>query len=116
MDLRVFYQKLRQIESQIVDAHPVLVSHETPDGGKAGVRTEVSRPVAARMVAEGKARLGTEAEAAEFRDAIVQARKAAEQALMAGRVALSVVPEAELQMLRGVLNLAKSNLQEKEKQ
>ena len=41
MDLIVFYQKLRHIESQIVDAHPVLVSHETPDGGKAGVRTEV---------------------------------------------------------------------------
>lgn len=115
MDLKVFYQKLRQIESQIVDAHPVLVSHETPDGGKAGVRTEVSRPAAARLVVEGKARLGTEEEAAEFRDSIAQARKMAERAMMAGRVALSVVPEAELQMLRGVLNLAKSNLQEKEK-
>lgn len=115
MDLRVFYQKLKQIESQIVEEHPVVVSHETPDGGKAGVRTEVPRPVAARMVAEGKARLGTEEETAEFRSAIIQARKVAEQAMMAGRVALSVVPEAELQMLRGALNLAKSNLPEKEK-
>ena len=81
MDLRVFYQKLKQIESQIVEEHPVVVSYETPDGGKAGMRTEVPRPVAARMVAEGKARLGTEEEAAEFRGAIVLARKAAEQAI-----------------------------------
>lgn len=115
MDLKVFYQKLRQIESQIVEAHPVVVSNETPDGGKEGVKTEVSRPVAARMVAEGKARLGTEAEAAEFHDAVMQARKAAEQAMAVSRVALSVVPEAELQMLRGVLSLAKSNLHEKAK-
>jgi hypothetical protein len=43
------------------------------------------------------------------------ARKVAEQAMVVSRVALNVVPEAELQMLRGVLSLAKSSLQEKEK-
>lgn len=115
MDLKIFYQKLRQIESEIVDAYPVVVSKETPDGGKEGVKTEVPRPLAARMVAEGKARLGTEEEAAEFRDAAMTARRLAEQAMAASRVALSVVPESELQMLRGVLSLAKSNLHEKGK-
>jgi hypothetical protein len=115
MDLRVYYQKLRQIESQIAEAHPVVVSNETPDGGKEGVRTEVARTIAARMVTDGRARLATEEEAAEFRNAVAASRKALEQAASASRVALSVVPEAELQMLRGVLSLAKTNLQEKEK-
>jgi hypothetical protein len=115
MDLKVFYQKLRHIESQIVDADPIVVSKETADGGKEGMKTEVTRLVAARMVAEGKARLATEEEAAEFRGAVQTARKVAEQTAAASRVALSVVPEAELQMLRGVLSLAKSSMQEKEK-
>ncbi len=115
MDLKVYYQKLKQIESQIPETHPVIVSKETPDGGKEGVRTEVTRSIAARMVVDGRARLATEEEAAEYRNAVAAKRKAIEQAAAANRVALSVVPEAELQMLRGVLSLAKSNLQEKEK-
>ncbi len=34
MDLRMFYQKLRKIEQEIADPHVVVVSHETPDGGR----------------------------------------------------------------------------------
>jgi hypothetical protein len=113
MDLKIYYQKLREIEEQIQEAHAVVVSKATPDGGKEGVKTEVARHVAAGMVADGKARLATAAETAEFRSLVAAARKAAEQATAAGRVALSVLPTAELQMLRGALNLAKAHLQEK---
>ena len=113
MDLKVYYQKLRQIESGILEAHPVVVSKETPDGGKAGVKTEVSRGVAARLILDGKARLASEEEAAEFRRSVAAARKAAEQAAAANRVALSVIAESELQMLRGVLSAARGNRQEK---
>jgi hypothetical protein len=67
MDLRVFYQKMRKLESQIPDAHVVMVSLETADGGKAGRMTEVMRETAARLVIEGRARMASEEEAAEFR-------------------------------------------------
>ncbi|MCE5306201.1 MAG: hypothetical protein LLG20_01020 [Acidobacteriales bacterium] len=113
MDLKIYYQKLRETERQIKETHPVVVSKATPDGGKEGVMTEVARHVAAGMIADGKARLATTEEAAEFRSSVAAARKAAEQAAAAGRVALSVLPAAELQMLRGALNLAKAHLQEK---
>ena len=48
MDLRAYYQKIRDIEAEIVEEFPVVVSVEGPDGGRAGVRTEVTRRIAAR--------------------------------------------------------------------
>ena len=66
MDLRVFYQKMRKIEQEITSDHPVVVSLETPDGGKPGIRTEVTRENAARMIVEGRCRLATKSETAEY--------------------------------------------------
>jgi hypothetical protein len=66
MDLRMFYQKMRTLEQEIKSEHVVLVSVETPDGGKAGVKTEVTREQAAKMIVEGRARMATKTEAAEY--------------------------------------------------
>jgi hypothetical protein len=66
MDLRMFYQKMRKVEQEITEAHVVVVSLETPDGGKPGIKTEVSRENASRMIVEGRARLASKTEAAEY--------------------------------------------------
>ena len=79
MDLKAHYQKIRDVERSIGAAHAVIVSVETPDGGKAGVRTEVPAHVAARMVVEGRARLATEQEAKEFQEQTSAAKRAADQ-------------------------------------
>ena len=68
MDLRIFYQKMRKLEQEIVGAHVIVVSLETPDGGKPGVKTEVTRANAALLIVEGRARLADKAEAAEYRE------------------------------------------------
>jgi hypothetical protein len=57
MDLRAFYQKIREMEAAIREPFVRVVSRSTPDGGKAGIKTDVSRRVAARLVVEGKAEL-----------------------------------------------------------
>ena len=57
MDLRGYYQKIREVESTIADAFAVIVSLESPDGGKAGTQTEVTRSLAARMIVNGLAKL-----------------------------------------------------------
>lgn len=67
MDLRAYYQKIRKIESEISEETVVIVSRETSDGGRAGVRTEVPRAVAARMVAQETAELASAEVAARFR-------------------------------------------------
>lgn len=70
MDLRAYYQKIRRIEAELREPAVVIVSRETPDGGRSGVKTQVPRALAARMIAEEKADLATPEEAEEFRAAM----------------------------------------------
>jgi hypothetical protein len=102
MDLKVYYQKMRQIEAALGEVHVVVVSQETPDGGRAGVRTEVPRLVAAKLIVEGRARLATAEEASEYREQTAEAKRAAEQAATAGRMQITVISEADLRALKGV--------------
>ena len=96
MDLKVYYRKIREIETSIPDADTVVVSFETPDGGKPGARTEVPRRLAAKLVVEGKARLATNEEAAEFQREMQQANQKAEELAAASRIRVAIVPETEL--------------------
>lgn len=95
MDLKAYYQKLRQIEASLPEADVIVVSLGTPDGGRAGLSTEVPRTIAARLVAEGSARLATEDEAQKHREQHAEARCLAEQAAKANRIQVTVVSEAE---------------------
>lgn len=100
MNLQNYYQKLKDIESSLEDEHIVVVSLATPDGGKAGVRTEVTRSVAAKLIAEGRA-VAASAEVAEsFRRELRDAKIRAEQALLTERMQVTVITDAELKQLR----------------
>ena len=103
MDLRAYYQKIRDIESKIAEAFAIVVSLETADGGKAGTYTEVSAGIAAKMLVDGNARLALSEEATQFRAQQAEASLAAEQESAAGRVHLSVVPTSELNQLKSAV-------------
>src|SRR4051794_21196324 len=62
MDIRMYFQKIRETERNIQDPYVVVVSLETPEGGKPGRTTEVSRASAAQLIVEGKVRLADDAE------------------------------------------------------
>ena len=96
MDLRAYYAKIREAEAQLIGTEFVVVSMATPEGGKAGVKTETPRFVAARMMAEGCARLATKEEASEFRAAARTAKDRCEQEEAARRVQVVVLPHSEL--------------------
>jgi len=100
MDLRMFYQKLRKIEQEIADPHVVVVSNETPDGGRAGQKSEVSRNIAAKLLVEGKARLATAEEGTAFRGVIEQARQEADQRALAQKIQVNVVSEADFRAIK----------------
>jgi hypothetical protein len=100
MDLRLYYQKIRDKESEITEAFPIVVSNETADGGKAGVLTEVTPGIAAKMVVDGAARLATAQEAMAFRAAQVEAKRVADQAAAAATVQFTVVSTTELNKLK----------------
>jgi hypothetical protein len=103
MDLRAYYQKIRQAEAEIAEAFSIIVSLATPDGGKAGSLTEVPREVAAKMLVEGVARLASATEAAVFQATQAEAMRAAQQEAAAGRVQLSVVSTSELNQLKAAV-------------
>jgi hypothetical protein len=100
MDLRVFFQKLRKLEQEIAEPHVVVVSHETPDGGRAGQFAEVSRNIAARLILEGHAHLATPEESTEFRDSAKKAMEEAQHRLMADKVQVNVISEADLRAMK----------------
>jgi len=100
MDLKKFYQKLREIESEIMEPFPVVVTEETPDGGQAGQKAEVSRLTAARMIVEGRARLAQPADAAAYRESVVEALRQAQQQALAQKVHLNVISEADLRAIK----------------
>ncbi|MCW5981897.1 MAG: hypothetical protein KIT09_27680 [Bryobacteraceae bacterium] len=96
MDLRAYYRKIRQIEEGLEESDVVVVSNETPDGGKAGVLSEASRGIAARLLVEGRARLATAEESAAYRKEMVEANKRAQETAAASRVQVAVISENEL--------------------
>jgi len=100
MDLKLFYQKLRTIEQEIAEPHVVVVTHETPDGGRAGQKVEVSRRNAARLILEGRARLATTEEIAEYRNGVQEAVTVAQQRATSERVHVNLISDADLRALK----------------
>jgi hypothetical protein len=74
MDLKLYFQKVREVERSIDGDYAVVVSLESPDGGRPGQMTEVSKSVAGRLVADGKARLAHADESRDFYLAIQRER------------------------------------------
>jgi hypothetical protein len=93
MDMRIYYRKIRETLAVISDVYVVMVSHETPDGGVAGVRTEVTREIAARMIVEERARLATPEEAEEYRRQQWEALHELEERAARERVHVTLVSE-----------------------
>ncbi len=101
MDVRAFYQKVRQVAETIAETYAVVISLPTPDGGREGIASEVARTLAALMVVEGKARLATPEEATVFRSQTVEAKTAADQLAAARKMQITVLSEADYRALKG---------------
>jgi hypothetical protein len=100
MDLKLYYDKIREAEARILEDFPVVISNATPDGGKEGTKTEVPRRLAAKLIVEGLARLASEEEIRAFREALEEAQRIAEQVAAAARVEVAVLSSVELAKLR----------------
>ena len=100
MDLRSYYGKVRDAEATLAGEHFVMVSLATSEGGKAGVRTQVPRSIAARLIAETRARVANDEESQEFHETNRVAREQYEQEEAASRVQVVVVPARQAKKLR----------------
>lgn len=91
MDVRQYYKKLRELEASLPEADAVVVSFETPDGGKAGVLTEVPRRNACQLMLEGRAEVVSQAQAKEFRQNEAAKREEFKRIQAAGKIQFQVV-------------------------
>jgi hypothetical protein len=103
MDLKAYYQKIKDLERGFKTADPVVVSQETTDGGIAGVKTEAPAHIAARMIVDGRAVLASEKEAREFLEQKTEAKKAADQLQASTRMQVTVVSESDLRAIKSSL-------------
>ncbi len=108
MDLRVFYQKIRKQESELDGEYVVLVSNETGDGGRSGQTVEVAKPLAARMIVEGRARLASPLECKARQKALERAAEAAQRRQLAEKAQVRLLSDADIEALRAGLKPSKS--------
>lgn len=101
MNLKLYFEKIRDTESQIPETFPIVVSKDTEDGGKAGRYTEVTRAIAAKMITENRVRLATPDEAKAYREAQAEARRQAEEAADTAKMQFTVVSASEVAKLTG---------------
>lgn len=94
MDLKAYYRKIREVAKSLAGDYQLIVSLATPDGGKAGVITEVATAVASRLIVEAKARKATDEEAKRFRE---EQKAKREEALKA-----AVSQTVQTQLARGL--------------
>ena len=97
MDVKQYFRRLREIEESFVDKYPVVISLETPDGGKAGLIAEMSRNVAAKMILEGRAVLASPEQKTAYYEHQEATKKAAEKAELSRRVQVAIISDPEFQ-------------------
>jgi hypothetical protein len=100
MDLQLHYNKMRQEESRMTTEFPVIISHETADGGRAGIMAEVTRRIAARFITLGLARIANGEEEKTFQDLKLQARQMAIKALEDATVSATALTLKGLEKLQ----------------
>jgi hypothetical protein len=96
MNLRSYFQKMREVEQSLREPFVVVASQETSDGGKRGLLTEVPKHLAARMIADGRACLASEEESRDFHEKKTEAKRLSDQESIASRMQVTLVPTAEL--------------------
>lgn len=93
MDLRRYYQELRQKEAEIEGKDIYVVSLDTADGGKAGVITHVPKAIGCRLMVEGRARLATPEEAERYEQEEERKRTEIASQEFARKIQVQVVAE-----------------------
>ena len=100
MDLRAYYRKLREIEKSLPSDFVIIKSIATPDGGQAGLLTEVARNIAAKMVADGTAELAGPEETEAFRRQVTEQKKGEDQKRASAQIQFTVLTESDLRAIQ----------------
>jgi len=96
MDLKTYYSNIREAEARLEGEFIVVISMATPEGGKAGVATEVPRYTAAKLINDLRARVATAEETEMFHLEAADRRRRYELEEEARRMRVMVIPASDL--------------------
>jgi hypothetical protein len=96
MDLKQYFKKIKDTEESITEQHPLIVSLETSDGGRAGVVVEVSRREAAKALVEARAVLANDEQKKSYFERETARKKLAEKAELSRRLQIAIISDSEL--------------------
>ena len=96
MDLKNYFKKIKDTESSIEEQYLLIVSVETPDGGKPGTVIEVSRQEAAKAMVEGRAVRANEEQKEGYYKQEAERKRSAEKAELSRRLQIAIISDSEL--------------------
>jgi hypothetical protein len=102
MDLKQYFKKIKDTEATVDEPYPLVVSLETPDGGKPGAIIEVSRREAARAIVEGRAVMASEEQKKSYFEQGAARRKSAEKVELSRRLQIAIVSDSDLRKATAV--------------
>ena len=100
MNLKDYYREIDATLATIESNFVLVVSLPTPNGGRAGVVSEVSRATAAKMIVEKSARLMTPEEVSELQAKQAEAQRQKDLSELQERVRMTRLAEEELVALK----------------
>lgn len=103
MNLKDYYRDIAAQDAAIEDEFVLVISLPTPNGGRAGIVSEVKRTTAAKLLVEQKARLATPEEGKQIREERLEAQRQQDIAALQERVRMTRLAEEELRALRRAL-------------
>jgi hypothetical protein len=97
MNLRAYFQKIRATESSIDSDAVLTVSLATDDGGLEGLKSEVSRELAAKLIVDGKVRLASPEEASAHRAEQEEKRRLLAERDASGRLQVAILSDRQVE-------------------
>lgn len=102
MNLRRYYQQVREVEASLPDDDIVVRSKTTEAGGRAGKLTEVSRPVAAKLLTQDVVELVSPKDANSFRKARNELASKLRKERASQQIQFAVLSRADLSRVPGL--------------
>lgn len=106
MDLKDYYGKIRKQMDELSGEYVVVVSKSTTDGGRAGVLTEVTKFVAAKMVVDERAQIATPEQTAEYYKELRAAHEEVKAEEDRGKAVIDLFSKAGFEALKKTFGLA----------
>jgi len=100
MNIRAYFQKVRDVEASIPGDVVRVVSIAGDDGSIGGVITEVTRATAAKLIVDQKSRLATSEEVESLLAIHEEARRRIREENAAQRVQVTILTESQAESLR----------------